>query len=69
MIETIREYTKVYTKPLEIGGQHVGTGDSTVIVENKALGLKIEMGAYFSQHENKLKGELLMEMIIEDIFK
>lgn len=67
MRSKFKETTTISGRPVAIGGQHVGTVDSTVIVENIDIGLRIEMSAYRSQHENREKALLLMNMIIEDV--
>lgn len=61
--------TKISGRPVQIGGQHTGSIDRTVIAENEIINVKIEMNAYSSQHQNREKALLLMDMIIEDVIK
>lgn len=65
----IGNITTISNKPQQIGGQHVGIMDRTIIVENKELGVKIEMNAYNSQHKNREMATLLLDLIIEDLTK
>lgn len=51
------------------GGQHCGIIDPTVVVENCEIGIRIEISAYRSQHQNRTYGLLLVDLLIDDIIK
>ena len=68
-LRDIKSLTKISGRPVQIGGQHTGAIDRTIIAENEIIHVKIEMNAYPSQHQNREMALLLMDMIIEDVIK
>ena len=49
-LSNIKVMTKISGRPVQIGGQHTGSIDRTVIAENEIINVKIEMNANSSQH-------------------
>jgi len=51
------------------GGQSTGSFDPTMVLECEALSLKIELGYYRSQHQNRQMLNIIHELLIDEIIK